>query len=453
VALSPDQWLDRLTTRMDYRAPRLALLRSYMDGCAPLPEGAEGCRDAYQQFQKKARTNFGELIIEAVTDRMIPSGFRVGSARQDDDRARAIWKRNRLQMLSTDVHGDMLGLSVGYAMAQPSKRGAVVTRERPEQVITEQDAARPDLVRAGLKAYRDSLAGFDTALLHVPGVMHTYRRPLRDDLNRPLPLVSVRGGWEYVGAVETGLDVVPIVPFINRRELGEFETHTDVLDRINWLVLQELVTIAMQAYRQRAMKGDLPENDEAGNEIDYGEMFAPGPGSLWKLPDDVDLWESAALDIPGVLQPADKHIRNLGAVTRTPLAVLMPDSANQTAAGANNQKEGGVNKARDRVQRAGASWDTIMGIALALEAGQSTPVEDVETLWLPVEQQSLAERADAASKAQDVPWRTRMTDIWQFPADQVDRMETERAADMLDAAMQAPPTIPPVTPPASGNAG
>lgn len=453
MALSPDQWLDRLTTCMDDRAFRLARLRSYMDGCAPLPEGAEGCREAYQQFQMKARTNFGELIVEAVTDRMIPSGFRVGDAPEDDDRARAIWKRNRLQMLSTDVHGDMLGLSIGYAMAQSSPRGVVVTRERPEQVITEQDASRPDLVRAGLKAYRDSLAGVDTALLHVPGVMHTYQRPNRDVNNLPLPLTKVRGGWEYVGAVETGLDVVPIVPFINRRELGEFETHTDVLDRINWLVLQELVTIAMQAYRQRAVKGDLPENDDQGNQIDYGEMFAPGPGSLWRLPDDVELWESAALDIPGVLQPADKHIRNLGAVTRTSLSVLMPDSANQTAEGASNQKEGAVNKARDRVQRAGAAWDTIIGIALALESGQSSPVEDVETLWLPVEQQSLTERADAASKAQDVPWRTRMTDIWQFPADKVDRMESERAADLLDEALRNPTPPVPNQPPASGNAG
>ena len=102
-------------------------------------------------------------------------------------------------------------------------------------------------------------------------------------------------------------------------------------------------------------------------------------------------------------------------------------------------------KAGDRVQRAGAALDLTMGIALAIERGLSDPVADLETKFMPVERQSLGERADAASKAQDVPWRTRMTDIYQFPADQVDRMETERAQDMLDAALTAPQPSPQVT--------
>jgi hypothetical protein len=83
-----------------------------------------------------------------------------------------------------------------------------------------------------------------------------------------------------------------------------------------------------------------------------------------------------------------------------------------------------------------------MGAALAIESGLRVPVADVESKWLPVERQSLAERADAATKAQDLPWRTRMTDIWQFSEDRVDKMETERASDALNAALAAPPAAP-----------
>lgn len=449
MALSPDQWLARLTKAMDDRGQRLATLRSYMDGNAPLPEGAEGCRDAYKDFQKKARTNFGELISAAVTERLIPSGASVGGVAQDDDTLRAIWKRNRLQIGIADVLDDMIGLSAGYLIVSEGPgRKAIVTRERPEQVITEQSAARPDQVRAGLKVYRDEIDGFDIAKLHLPGFVHTYYRELRDTSGLFKASIKVQGDWVYAGTEETGLRFVPIFPFLNRGGMGEFEAHVDILDRINWNILQRLVITAMQAYRQRALvseSGDpLPTTDADGNEIDYDEMFAASPGALWELPPGFKLWESQQTDISAILAANKDDITHLAAVTRTPMSTLIPDGANQSAEGASFAKEGLVFKAGDRRARAAASLDLALGAALAIERGLDMPVEDVESKWLPVERQSLAERADAATKAQDLPWRTRMTDIWQFSEDRVDGMETERAADALNIALSQPPA-PPVT--------
>ena len=222
MAMTPDQWLARLTLAMDLRGTRLDLLRSYMNGDAPLPEGAEGCRDAYKDFQRKARTNFGELVAEAVTERMIPSGFSLGGESEDDDQLRAIFKRNRLQIGVADVLRDMIGLSAGYMIASQGPDGkAVVTCERPEQVITEQSASRPDQVRAGLKVYRDEIDGFDVAYLHIVGEVHTYFRPLRDAITgKPSKITRVQGDWQYAGVEATGLKFIPIFPFINRAGLG-----------------------------------------------------------------------------------------------------------------------------------------------------------------------------------------------------------------------------------------
>lgn len=446
MALSPDQWLARLTKAMDDRGARLALLRSYMDGNAPLPEGAEGCRDAYKDFQRKARTNFGELIVEAVTERLIPAGFTLNGASEDDDALRAIWKANRLQIGVTDVLRDMVGLSAGYMIVgESAPRQALITCERPEQVITEQSASRPDLVRAGAKVYRDEVDGFDVLKLHVPGALHTYYRELRGETGLYQPPMRVQGDWTYAGLEETGLNFVPIFPFLNRGGLGEFEPHTDVLDRINWNVLQRLVITALQAYRQRAVKGELPETDADGNEIDYGEMFKPGAGSLWQLPDGVELWESAQSDLQQILMANKDDLRDLGAVTRTPMPMLLPDGANQTAEGATAGREGLVFKATDRRNRADASLVQALGAALAIEQGAADIVQGVEVLWEPIERRSLQERADAATKAQDIPWRTRMTDIWGYSADRVDSMETERAADALNASLALPFQAPQVS--------
>ena len=433
--MTPQQWLNKLATRLDYRAGRVALLRSYMDGHAPLPEGAEGCRDAYAKFQRKARTNFGELVVEAVAERMVVSGFRAGVSQDDDDEARRVWKRSRMGAGSSDVHRDMLGMSVGYVMASGNPGAAVLTWERPEQVVIEPDPLRPGVAQAGLKVFRSTAT--DYAFVHIPGLVSVFTRPSFDlDHGQKTSRLHARDRWEPAGEAETGLSFVPIWEFENRKGLGEFETHTDVLDRINWGILQRLVITAMQAYRQRAVKGELPSEDANGKEIDYAEVFRPGPGSLWELPDGVELWESQLADLTPILSAVKDDVTHLAAVTRTPMATLIPDSANQSAEGAAFAKEGLIFKAQDRIER--AAWDVAMGGALAIERGQRDLVEDVATVWLPPERQSLAERADAASKAQDFPWRERMEKIWQQPAAEVDRMESQRAQDMLQAAALIP---------------
>lgn len=446
--MTPDQWLSRLTRCMDRRADRIRILRRYMDGDAPLPEGAEGCRDAYKAFQKKARTNFGELVVEAVAERIIPSGFSLNGAPEDDDQLRKIFTRNRLDIGFTDVLSDMLGTSAGYMMVSESTpRKALVTCERPEQVITDQAPSRPDLVRAGLKVYRDTVAELDYAYLHLPGFVFSYRRPLRDPATfAEIDLPRVEGGWEFVGAAETGLSFVPIFPYLNRRGLGEFESHTDVLDRINWNILQRLVITASQAYRQRAVKATdgqpLPTVDADGNEIDYDKVFSAAPGALWELPPGFDLWESAQTDLGQILNATKDDLRDLAAVTRTPLPMLVPDGANQTAEGAQAAREGLVFKAGNRLKRADAALRATLGGALAIEQGSKDIVEDVEVLWEPLERRSLQEIADASTKAQDLPWRDRMTRIWGFSGDAVDKMEANRADDALNAALALPPVAP-----------
>ncbi len=85
---------------------RMNLLERYYDGDAPLPEGAEGQSRAYRRFQKKARLNIAQLSVAAVRERMRVGGFRTGA---DDDEngdviARRLWKANKLDVYSADLH-------------------------------------------------------------------------------------------------------------------------------------------------------------------------------------------------------------------------------------------------------------------------------------------------------------------------------------------------------------
>jgi len=428
---SPGWWLKTLSKKITARADNISLLRSYMNGDSPLPEGAAGLTEAYQAFQRKARTNFGSLIVEAVSERMTPTGFIVDGAKNMDDKANVIWAANQLDVFSGEVHHDMLGVGDGYAIVGKDDNGkAVITREDPAYIVTAQDPLRPHIIRAALKLFRDDVLGTDYAYVYLPGEVWCASRTSVMGPAGMHPASDV-GNFEWIEdtpVVLGGDKLMPVVRFRNHDGFGEFETHLDILERINYMVLQRLVIVALQAFHQRAIKGDLPETDEEGKDIDYGDVFRPGAGALWMLPDGVDLWESETTDIGAILNGTKDDIRALAACTKTPMSVLMPDSANQSAEGASFAREGLVFKAIDRQKRATYGWNEVMKLALTIEGEDTTTVS---TQWTSAERRTLAERADAASKATDIPWATKMRYIWQFSPDVIARMETERLSDIL----------------------
>jgi len=195
----------------------------------------------------------------------------------------------------------------------------------------------------------------------------------------------------------------------------------------------------VQAFKQRAIKG-LPDTDANGDPIDYSGMFTADPGALWSLPDGADIWESGQVDLGPILNSVRHDVMDLAAVTRTPLFYLTPDASSGSAEGASLAREGLVFKTIDRIGQASEAWESVMSLAFLMTGDEERAARtDLEVLWAPPERYGLAERYDAATKAQaaGVPWRTMMAEVLQFSPTQVDRMEADRAADALLGAAGA----------------
>lgn len=445
---SPGWWLNKLMGELAGRQSRYNRMDRYYRGEADLPAGAEHAREAYQRVQRKCRTNFAGLIVEAVRERMQPVGFRTGAEgdQQGDDEARRIWEANGLDSDWSQVARASLSMSDAYMMVggvDKASGAPLITPEDPRQVITAHDPRNKRRVVAALKVFTDDLAGADLAYLYLPGVV--FRAVRR---STPLHAESVSpDGWEWYGpeggeALPDGR--VPVVRFPNRADLagntlGEFEDVVDILDRINLTLLQRVTIAAMQAFRQRGIKGDLPEVDSAGDDIDYDNLFRADPGALWQLPSGVDLWESGTVDLTPLLSSIRHDVQDVAAVTRTPLFYLTPDAASGSAEGASLSREGLTFKATDRINAASDPLEQVMSLAFTY-AGDPVRASrpDLEVLWAPPERFSLAERYDAASKAQaaGVPWEAVMQDVLQFSPAQIGRMQIQR----LDDALASSPT-------------
>lgn len=448
---SPGWWLLKLARKLEARTPRLQELDDRMRGNAPLPHVSDNVREVYRRFQRKSRTNWAELVIESARDRMTHTGFRTAATPADEDadaRAMEIYNANGLAIEAADIHESFLGLGDAYAIVGEDDDGApLITGEDPRQVVTIHDPQRQRQIRAGAKFFHDDDLQRDYAYLYLPGRLYIATRDVRRTASNPRVRFNASSwNWDDDRGGDEGESLgipgrMPVHRLRNRRGVGDFEQHTDLLDRIDHQVLQRMVIATMQAFRQRAVKG-LPDEDDEGNPIDWEDVFVADPGALWKVPESVEFWESGQGDIGPILESVKEDVRELSAVTRTPIASLLPDGANQSAEGAAFHREALVLRVEDRITRAGEFWCDLMSSALRI-AGEEDRADrsKLTALWKPADRLSLAERADAAAKArEDLPLRWRLEHIWQFTPTQVDEIMQDRVAEQLLTVPDEPST-------------
>ncbi len=456
---SPGWWMGRLTKKMMIRQKRLMLLELYLRGNPPIGAGADQLRETYRAFQNKARSNFAELIVEAVRERMNVRGFRTSAESEDigDSAAWDIWKANGLDIESIDVHEWMLGLGDAYVIVGMDGDQPLITGEDPRQVVTEHDPMRPQKVVAALKLFHDDVNDYDLAYLYLPGNVYVAGKPRRATsqqttgpqfnanawswLNEDLQIVA-----ETVNAASADFndmvaqplpsgfeDIVPVVRFANKHERGEFEGHMDLLDRINHMILQRMVIATFQAFRQRAIKGTLPDVDEQGNTIDYEKVFSADPGALWQIPAAVEMWESGIVDLSPILNSVKADVEHLAAVTRTPMHYLTPGESSQSAEGAALAKEGLIFKTVDRISRANVGWTNVMHLAfLFMGDEERSNLSSLQPIWAPAQRYSLTEMASAAAQAATtLPTETIQELVWQLSPEELARAKTQRQADVI----------------------
>lgn len=424
VVNSPAWWMKRLTERQTKRLPRLNELQAWLDNNPPLPETASNWEAAHQAFYQDTRTNIASIAVTSVSDRLTPLGFRTAATDDDngDTKAAEIWAENNMAVEMPDLLGWMLGLSEAYTMigtpADDTPGIPIITAEDPRSVITANDPARRMLVRAGMKTLHDPDEGFDYCHVYLPAgapggnpnfatCFTAKRKSSRGTQWGENFRYMESQKWQWDDGVTLRTKRVPIVRFENRRGVAEFEPHLSVLRRINRITLQRMVIGEIQAFRQRAIKGlpDVYPADYAvaelrGKKIDYDGIFTPGPGSLWKVPDGVDFWESQSIDLRPLLEEEKMEFRTASALIGFPVTMFSPDAANGSAEGAGLQRETLVFRGEDRQTIAEAGLNLTMSLGFeTIGDSERAKIADLETMWAPFERLSLSERFSAASQA------------------------------------------------------
>jgi hypothetical protein len=432
------------------RRQRMNMLWSYYIGDPPLPRVAHQHTEIFKDVLRKGRATYAPMTITPMLDRMELNGVRTGveDGVEGDDVAKRIMEYSNFTSAIKDAFTYSFVMSEGYAMVIPAAPGSLdrtplITAEDPRWCIGEPDPMNPNQLMAALKIGYDVVAGRTTAWLFHDRKQYKAIGPEGAVISQ-LNITAESFEWDGppVDLPELdGIASVPVVQLPNARSMGEFEPHLDLLDRINDAILQRIVITAYQSFKQRAVIGDLEgdDNDDEAAEtedVDWKSVFSADPGALWRVPAGTTFWESNPADISGLLMAIRDDVKELAAVTSTPLHLITPDAANGSAEGAALMREGLVFKVKDRRARLNPRLVELWKMAFAF-AGESDRTSNIELLWGPIESFSLQAKADASTKLRGIMSRPRiLQDVMEMTPDAIQQNEQELQQDaILDMAL------------------
>jgi hypothetical protein len=475
-------WLKRLYELLTQQRVYCQSMLDRFYGEAPLPYVSDIQRDAVKWFVGQSRTNFERLIVNSVLSRLRIKGIRtsVGDGDEGDDDAWKTWKNSRGKIWAHEVMKLALAASRAYVIVGKDAEGnLLVTAEDPRMVCAITDPENPYRVLAGMKVYFDYVDGTEKTFLYRPGraprvaVRRSGQPPVTETWFQPrayewidASLVAPEfdansyvvedptGGANWLAA-QNGLPALcPIVPFVNEDGLSQFEPFLPLVDRINQQILQRMTIATIQAFKQRAFKG-LPQKDPStGKDIDYDSIFVADPGAIWNIPASAEIWESGQVDLQPILLAIRDDVKDLAAVSGTPLYSISPDVANGSAEGASLQREQMSFLVETRQDNFGISLEMVNELMFRTlgDIERSKP-GSTEVMWAQSDRPSMAERGSTIAQTTGViPRYQQLTEIWGMSPTQAKRALIELRQDFLmdqQFAAAATPTAP-TAPPAPG---
>ena len=468
---TPEQWRDVLLLELAMRRPALLTHSAYYEGDHPLPRAPKAAREAYSRFLRQSRSNWVQLVVDAVAERLQVVGFRFGATEADDADAWLIWQANHLDADAELAQTDALTCGVSYLSVWPDERspvGVTIAPEHPLQTIVAFDPERRRRRAASLKAWTEP----DRAMCWVATAEFSavWQAPNAGGEGEFLATAA----WDLAGdVVENPLGDVPIVelrPWPLTRPLlageipgrSEMDGIVDIQDRINTTVFNRLIASEYASFRQRWATGlelKTKRDPATGEEIldpITGEPIAVSPydaavDRLWVAEDgNVAFGEFGESDLAGYIKGAESDIQMLAAITKTPPHYLLGSIVNASGDALKAAETGLVSKVRRRAAHLGEGLEEVMRLAFTALGDARAVDVSAEVIWADFETRSEGERVDALTKMSilrvpdEVLWQK-----WGASPQEVGRWKAMAADAALIAALAGggEPVRPPPGPP------
>ncbi|OZG68269.1 hypothetical protein [Bifidobacterium eulemuris] len=469
--------LTNLARQLGRNIPRFAELKAFKDGRemvdeSSVPQGVDpDAAPVYQKIRHFGSLNLARRISEAVTDHQQPNGFRrIGDEDSESEAVDGMYRRCRMAtMLRRDTFPDAGDYGCAYGYVGRGMGGRYIRSVSPWECVMSDDGDSAVMYTFDAMNQRECMDLFRLSRDDSGYPVKVYSRTaVREAESRSLLAESDDEGidkilddnkewdpgndWEWEGDENNDFDYalrcgsLPIVQYSTPDGKGLFEPHLPTLKRIDRQLFDRLCITMMQAFRQRALKGELPqayaEDDplvlsgqvNAGDPIDYSNAFRMAPAAMWNLPEGVDVWESQVTETTSLQANIVGDIKQLAATSGIPLDVLSPD-VQGSAAGADLKREGLKFKVENLNMLAADAITLMLRMAMVLDGDASAADADFEMMWKPVDTTSQLELAQAAQLEYSTGLKSRktiLTHSYGFTAQDIAEDDMNRLSDQFN---------------------
>lgn len=473
--MDPLATLMKLSDALDERAKAVADADAWYSGNHPLPEppantaaasDAES-RLAFQTMARLAVTNFLPAVVDVPAARLNNEGFHFSqSPASTDTEAWDIWKRNHLDGDSDLMQAAALRCGSASMIVWPGPDGkAEITVEDPAQVLVAYEPGSRRKRSAALKRWLND-DGRTYATLYTPSWIYKYQTATRSSSALILPTFG-RTTWEQRQVpgeswpLPNPLGVVPVVelranPPLAASPFGggvpEFAGQINEQRKINQTVMNMLVTMEHQAFRQRwATDWDYPL--DADGRPDKAAMLKASASRLMVFNNEdattPKVGEFAQADFRPFLEATEFWVNTISTGSGTPPYAFTLGNMMNVAADMMARIEGvQSDKLKVHSRNFAEGESEAMRLALAIEGNPKAADPIISVVWGEFDRRTATEQANLAQIASNLG-APKASVFAMFPG--VDQAEANRwavgaIADDLRAAALTPTVAAPAPP-------
>lgn len=437
LGMGLDQWLELGRAQLDDQRLRVLPLLDHYDGNFPLLHLPGENRDVFRRLLREAITNWCELVVNAVAERLYVVGFDF-----HDEAINAlawlIWQDNLMDADSEMVQTDALVAGHSFAGAWPDETRTSGVRIDLESAAQLTLMYAPGTRRHPLAAFKAFGGDEDrTEVLVLPDRVQTWTP------NNRTAEINLTGLVPYV-------EVAPAPQLLNPPR-SEMHSAISIQNRIHTTIYNRMVATDFGAFRQVTATGVKLTKDPTGR---ARPPFNVGADRLLVSENEAARFgvipES---NLAGYLRATDDDVRHMAAITQTPPHYLLGQIINASGDALKAAEAGLVSKVRRRAAHIGEAWEELMRLALGFAGNEGAADVTAEVLWRDMETRSEGELVDALVKmaALGIPRRVLWRRWGLSPQETADWPNPDEPV-LVPAADQ--PAAVPLTalPPAGGNA-
>lgn len=369
------------------KAGTYGLYRQYYDGVHRLAFTTERWRSEFGLMVKGVADNHCPTVVDTLVDRLEIVGFS-GSG---DERAKELWKNNRMDLRSGELHKEAAKQGDAFLLIWPDESNEpIFYLETADKMCVRYSVETPGKVVFAGKAWID----YDDkayATLYYPDRIEKYITKVKVS-GLLLPDKGDASTWEQ-RTVVVGVDVddtgteteltepwplpnpfgrVPIFHFPNDGTLGgygrsELRDVIPLQDILNKDLSDRLITQEFHSFPQRWAIGLQPDYDAEGN----AKSPKAGPDRLWFTDNEAAKFgQFDASSLQGFIDIAENDRMEIARVSKTPVHQVAGMTGTPPSGEALRTMESPLMaKVEDRQSLYGAVWEDAMEFAVSLPSG------------------------------------------------------------------------------------